>query len=289
LRFFEQAIDKDPSYALAHAGVADSYAVGGGSYLGLTSQEARPRGRAAALRAIALDDSLAEAHTTLADILFYHDRDYEGAEREFIRAIKLNPNYATAPQWYSELLSALGRHEEAIAASRRGQMIDPLSPIITLSVGSAYFAAGRLDEALRQVDKAVELDPNFVQAYVYYRDIHETAERYDEAITAWKRALTLSGDVDRATLVETTYRVGGYEAVLRKSAEIGDRETPRNFGRLAVMYTRLGQYDLAIARLQEALEVNDGTVTWIHANQAFEPLHSDPRFRKLVEQAGLAD
>ncbi len=142
---------------------------------------------------------------------------------------------------------------------------------------------------MRQVDKAVELDPNFAQAYVYYRDIHETAGRYDEAITAWKRALTLSGDVDRATLVETTYRDGGYEAVLRKSAEIDDRETPRNFGRLAVMYTRLGEYDLAIARLQEALEVNDGIVTWIKANNAFEPLYSDPRFRKLVEQAGLAD
>src|SRR5712692_5847907 len=160
LSYFQQAIEKDPSYALAYAGVADSYAVGNGSYLGLTGLEARPKAKAAALRALELDDSLAEAHTTLADTYLYYEWDFAKADQEFRRAIAANPNYPTAHQWYAECLYSVGRYDEAVAEAKRAQELDPLSPIISGSVAATLLYARKYDDSIEQFKKSMQMDPN---------------------------------------------------------------------------------------------------------------------------------
>jgi serine/threonine-protein kinase len=162
LELFQQALEIDPSYAMAWVGVADSHIVASGDYLGLPAAEANDRARAAALRALELDESLAEAHISLAAVKMEGDWDLEGSEKEYQRGLELNPGYATGHQWYAELLSAMGRHEDSIAEMKKALELDPLSLIINASLGWRYFYAGRFEEALEQCLKTLEMEPLFV-------------------------------------------------------------------------------------------------------------------------------
>ncbi|MDQ3820496.1 MAG: tetratricopeptide repeat protein, partial [Acidobacteriota bacterium] len=191
--YFQQAVDRDPTYALAYAGLGDSYCLLP-NYGGNPPSESMPQAKAAARKALEIDDHLAEGHASLGQILFY-DWDFAGGERELRRAIELNPNYASAHQWLGELLSALGRHDEAIVEVRRALELDPLSIIINRVLGDIYYSARRYDEAIEQLRKTVEMDPNFPTARASLADAYGAKGIYGEAVKEYAKFEELvSGD-----------------------------------------------------------------------------------------------
>ena len=175
--YFQQAIQKDPNYALAYDGLADCL-LPLGWYAYMAPSETFPYAKVAVTKALTLDDSLAEAHTSLAFVTLYYDRHWANAEREFRRAIELNPNYANGHHWYGEFLSLIGRHEEAIAESERARELDPLSNIINTWVGSRYFYAREYDKAIEQYRNAMEMDPGFVPVHLVLGEALEQKHMY---------------------------------------------------------------------------------------------------------------
>jgi Tfp pilus assembly protein PilF len=166
IEYFNQAIEADPSYGLAYAGLADCYNMLG-DYAFVLPHDSYPKAKAAAIKALEIDEHLAEAHNSLALVKLYYDWDFPAAEREFKRALELNPNYATAHQWYGEYLMVTGRFDESLAEMRRAQELDPLSPIINTAVGYAFWHARRYDQAIEQLRKTLEMEPNFLPALSY--------------------------------------------------------------------------------------------------------------------------
>jgi Tfp pilus assembly protein PilF len=198
IEYFSQATEKDRNYAFAHAGLADSYHLLG-LYSLLPAKEACGKAQEAATKALELDDTLGEAHSSLATVKQYCDWDWPGAEREFRRAIELNPSYATAHQRYGELLSALGRYEEALAEIKRAQQLDPFSLIINAVSGLILLDAGRDDLAIEQLRKTLELDPNFAHARFILGTVHLRKRAFAEAIVEFQRATTLSPNMTSGT------------------------------------------------------------------------------------------
>ena len=185
-------MEKDPDYALAYDGIADSW-IPLGWYGFVAPAEAFPKARSAIAKALAADDTLAEGHTSLAFLKVYYDRDWTAAEKEFRRAIELNPNYANAHHWYAEFLSLSGRHEQAIAESQRAREIDPLSPIMSAWVSSRYLYARQYDKAVAQGRNAVEMDPDFAPAHLVLGQAYEQKGMLKEAAAEFARAVTLGG------------------------------------------------------------------------------------------------
>ena len=286
LAYFQQAIEKDPSYALAYAGVADSYAVGNGTYLGLTGPEARPKAKAAALKALELDDSLAEAHTTLADTYVYYEWDFAKAEQEFRRAIAASPNYPTAHQWYSECLFITGRYEEAIAEAKRAQELDPLSPIITQSVAWTFFYARKYDDAIEQSKKALQMDANLPTAHWDLADAYAQKKMYPEAVAEWQKALTLFGNPAQAAALGEVYRVSGFQVFLQSWLEmrLKDRSAYRGAYATAELFVLLGKKNEAVHWLQKAFTEREGAIVWLKSDPRFDPLRSDPGFQAIIQK-----
>ena len=192
IEYFQQAIEKDPAYALAHAGVADSYVLlGWNSYL--PPKDAFPKAKAAALTALQFDPDLGEAHTPLAAVLWLYDWRWSEAEKEFKRSLELNPTYPTANHWHAESVMTMGRHAEAIAKMKESQALDPLSLIINVAIGWAYYTARRYDEALAQLKQTVELDPNYPVTYWILGLVHRTMGLNASAIAEGEKGVRLSG------------------------------------------------------------------------------------------------
>jgi TolB-like protein len=166
LEYFHQAIEKDPTYALAYAGIADCYNMLG-FFDYLSPKEAFPKAKAAAAKALEIDGTLAEAHSSLAEVKTYYDHDWLGAEREFQRAIELNPSYSTAYQWYGEYLALMGRHDESIIMGKRALEVDPLSPIVSTNLAGFYWLARQYDEAIERYQKVLEMEPDFMVARLW--------------------------------------------------------------------------------------------------------------------------
>lgn len=286
LQYFQQAIEKDPGYALAYAGVADSYAVNNGGYLGLTPQEARPRAKAAAMKALEIDDSLAEAHTNLADTYLYYDWDFPKAQQEFLRAIAANPNYPTAHQWYSEYLYCVGRHDEAIAEAKRAQELDPLSVAISGSVADAYYYARKYDQAIEQYKKTLQMDPNFRPVHFQLADTYTQKRMDPEAVAEWLRGLTLSGNSALAVAGGEAFRTSGYQAFLQtwldsdiKSPAANQRAYP-----IARNYAFLGKKNEAVNWLEKAYAARSGGMVRLKTDPAFDSVRSDPDFQAIVSR-----
>jgi len=287
LEYFEQAIDADPGYGLAWAGVADCYAVGGGSYLGLPPNEARAKSRAAAQRALEIDDTIAEAHNTLADTLFYYDWDWEGAEREFRRALELNPNYAIGYAWYSEFLSAMGRHEESIAATRKARELDPLSPIMTHALASSYLSARRYDEALPLELSVVEQMPEYVLGYFVLAEIYLGLGQPQKTVDAYVASLSLVGVPDEfAQVLQVRFRESGMEGVYRLQVENPSQDDAT---RMAIAHAALGERDEAFRWLGQALERREGDIVRLKNYRDFDSLRDDPRFDELLKRMNFPD
>jgi len=286
---FQQAADKDPNYALAYVGLSDSYVLLE-NYAGTSANETLPKAKAFAERALQLDNSLAEAHTSLGYVYNGLWR-WEEAEQEFKRAIELNPNYPNAHHWYSLCLLDLGRIAEAKAEIKRAHELDPLSLIIGTTVTYAYLAEGDAKFAGAQSKKVVELDPNFSRGHEYLGLAYLKEARYSEAIAELQKAVELSGR-ERWPLRDLGY---GY-AIFGKRTEaeaiikelVGKYENGRALGQdLAAVYAGLGEKDQAFAWLEKDFQTRSGLLAWTRWAPAFESLRSDPRYTDLLRRMGF--
>ena len=247
--FFQQAINHDPNYALAYSGLADTYTLLT-AYGSDSPREVMPKAKQAALRALELDDKLAEAHASLGQIAAYYDYDFATAEREYRRALELNPNYPTAHQWLAEHLSAVKRFDEAIAEVRRALELDPLSLIINRIYADILVDARRFDEAIEQFQKTIELDPNFPTAHYFLARAYEAKGEYDDAVREYNTAAAVSM-VPPETLAKMSeaYAKSGWKAyvkaALEQTALQPNRKTPPFV--VATFYARLGDKEQTIA------------------------------------------
>jgi len=289
--YFQQAIEKDPGYALAWTGLADCYGVY--SYYGvLSSEDSMPRARQAAMRALAIDDTLAEAHASLAYVKRHYEWDWPGAEREFRRAIDLNPHYATAHQWYGTTLSGMGRLDEAMGELKRAQESDPLSPIIGAEVGRGFYYARQYDRAIKQLRKVLdEIDPNFAAAHWYLGMVYEQKAMFGEALAEFQTWQGLSGG-DPAALgaLGHAYAVSGKRDQARKAlTELKDLSRSRYVAPfdVAVLYIGLGEKDQALEWLEKAFADHSAWMAWLNVDPRFDTLRGDPRYRDLLRRMGL--
>jgi DNA-binding winged helix-turn-helix (wHTH) protein/tetratricopeptide (TPR) repeat protein len=290
---FNEAVGADPSHALAYVGLADSYTLlGAVTYGAFHRRDVWPRARAAAVRALELDERVAEAHTSLAFIKFRYDWDWDGAERGFTRAIELNPHYATARQWYAYFLSTQGRHDEALREIRCAQELDPLSLPIATGVGRFLYLAGRPDEAVAECSKAVEMDGTFAGAHLDLGLIYEQLGRYDDAIHELQRAADLSGGshIPLAHLGHA-YGVSGRRDLAREvlselrrlAAQID--VAPSDW---AVFHLGLGEKAEALRYLERAYEERDGFMVLLKVEPLLAPLRRERGFQDLLRRLGHA-
>ena len=289
---FRRAIDLDPDFALAHAGLADCYVLLP-LYGAFAPREVFPEAIAAAERALALDDSLAEAHTSLAYARFLYERRWAAAERGFRRAIDLNPGYPTAHQWCAFLLSALGRHEEAIGEARQARDLDPLSLVINADFGMVLYFARQYSAAVQQFRKALELDPAFPYAHFGLGLAWQQQGRLAEAVEELRRAVELAprSPAYQAALGQALAFAGRPEEARRVLAELEGRAAREyvESSDFAFLWTALGEPDRAIDRLEQACEERSRFVAFLATWPIYDPLRAHARWGELVARAGLAE
>jgi serine/threonine protein kinase/tetratricopeptide (TPR) repeat protein len=286
--FYEQAIARDPNYALAYAGLAEAYVILP-AYTTMAPQDAFPKAKAAALKALQLNDKLAEAHTALGLLLCMSDFDMAGSISEFRRAITLNPNYATAHHWYGNgPLTALGRFDEAIAEAKRAIELDPLSPIINADLGQNLNCARRYNEAIAQLRKTLEIDPTFYYARYNLGIALQLKGDLSAAITEYKKAQQLSDDVFVPVLLAAAKaQSGDKDAAVRLLAELEELSQHRYVRACwrTFLYLSLGNRDEAIHWLEQAFADHEGpSVAMIKVDPLLDPLRGDPRFEALVQK-----
>ena len=293
LEYFQQAIEIDPGYALGHVGVADTYGILGDNNL-LPPEETFPKARAAALKALEIDENLAEAHTSLALVIFGYDWDWEGTEQEYKLAVKLNPSYATAHHWYGMFLSNMGRHEEAIAEIRKARELDPLSPRINANVGRVLYFARRYDQAIEELKKALELHPNNMAAVNSLADAYWLKEMYDEAIATFERGRIIGGaSAEEVAALREAYAEEGTRGVLR--LWLKEAESRRTEGHLvpplglAGLHVGLGETDQAFAWLEKGYAERDYDMTLLRVYPFFDPIREDPRFQSLLRRLNFPE
>ncbi|MGH9874435.1 MAG: protein kinase domain-containing protein [Pyrinomonadaceae bacterium] len=286
---FQQAIERDPNYALGYVGLADCYTLLE-EYAGVPSSETLPKARAAADRALQLDDTLAEAHTSSASI-YLHQWRWAEAEQEFRRAISLNPNYPTTHHWFSVYLMTKRRFDEAQKEIKRAQELDPLSPIIGINVANLYLLSGDADPAVEQCKRVIELDPGFPGGPAQLGIAYLRQRRYEEAIAGFQKAAELTGRAsDSLSDLGNAYAVAGKRAealaILKElEARYARREaTERD---VAYVYAGLDDRDRTFEWLEKSFQQRSGSLSAVTWQFGFEALRSDPRYADLVRRMGL--
>src|ERR1700731_204188 len=290
IEYFQQAVEKDPGYALAYTGLADSYVLlGWNSYL--PPKDAFPKAKRAAMGALRLDPDLGEAHTPLAAVLWLYDWQWQEAQMEFKRSLALNPAYPTANHWYGEYLMTMGRHVEAIARMKNSQELDPLSLIISVAIGWAFYMARRYDDAIEQLRRTVELDPNYPVTYWILGVLLRKMGRYALAIAEGEKGLKLSGgsSLMRAALAQTFATAGRR----KKAIQILDDLTKLTKQKYVAPYffagihIGLGEDDRAIEYLEKSYEEHSHWLIYLHIDPSMDDLRSNPRFQDLLRRVGL--
>lgn len=289
IEYLNQAIEKDPGFALAYAGLADAYVVPSSQ---LAPHVAVPKAKAAALRSLELDDSLAEAHTSLGRILSTYDWDWAGAEREFLRAIDLNPRYPLAHDWYGAYLGAIGRFDASVAQRKVALELEPMSPNANFGMGQSYYWSRNYETAIQQFQKTLELDPNFPPVYIYLPSAYEQLGRYDEAIetikkmpskqsTEWSYAMGVLGKI---------YAERGREQEAREILEQIKRVAEKQYipdQSTALIYFGLGEKDEGFSLLEKAVERRAFQLQWLKVDPRWDAIRSDPRFADIIRRMGL--
>ena len=286
--FFQQAAAKDPNFALAYAGLADCYILGGNS-LPWSDTEVRQKAKVAAMKALTRDDTLSEAHTSLAVVNMLYEWNFTAAEVEFKKAIELNPNYVTAHHWYAELLATMGRHDEALGEIAHALALDPMSVIIIRDIGMHYYYAGKYDEAIYQAQRALALDKDFVPAHRLLGLTYIKQRRFTEAIDKLRAvvASTNSGR-DRALLVQA-YALAGDRGEANRLLQELLKENQVSPYYVAVGYAGLGERDRAFEFLERAYREQASMLQYLKIQPTLENLRPDPRFRELANRIGLPE
>jgi len=290
IEYFQAAIAKDPGYAGAYAGLADCYHVPANP---LPPREKMPLAKAAAMKALQLDDTLVEAHTSLARVLAVYDWDWPAAEREFKRAIELNPRYAPAHEWYGWYLSATGRFREAEAEKKRALELEPLSLIINFEVALASYLSRNYDQAIDQFQKTLELDANFPPPHTFLGAAYEQKGMFEEAIAAFQRAIPVTQSHAKVLAMAGlahVYAVSGRKTEARKILGELQRLSEHSYvpaTDVALVYAGLGDKDKAFAWLDKAYEEHSFSLSNLKVEPRFDPLRSDPRFADLLRRIGL--
>jgi eukaryotic-like serine/threonine-protein kinase len=289
IEYFNQAIDKDPNYALAYTGLADAYVLLPG-YAAGSPQDSYPKAKAAAKKALEIDDTLAEAHASLGNALFLFDWNFPESTREFQRAIELNRNYAAAHHWYSGNLLLMGRFDEAIAEMKRALELDPLSMIINTELGTTYFYARQYDQSLEQLRKTLEMDPSFYYAHYSSGMAYLMKRSLEEALAEYQKARQLNDDPYVLALVGHFYAASGKTdqafRTLDQLKEISKQRYVPAYG-FAIVYAQLGEKDQAFQWLEKSYQNHEGYVTILKIDPFFDSLRSDPRLTDLVRRVGL--
>ncbi len=287
IAYFNHAIAKDPNYALAYAALSDCYDLLC-EYSEVSPNESYPKAKAAAIRALELDDTLGEAHASLAYSLINYDWDWRSAEREYQRAIQLNPNYATAHQWYAECLSILGRHIQAIAEIKRAQELDPLSLIINQGVGGKYLYARRYDEAMAQFQKTLELYPRFPPTHQRLGWCYAEKQMFDEAVSEMQRAVEFSGNsAQMIAALGYAYGVAGRRDAAQDIIAKLERRSKESYVDdyyLATIFAALGKKDEAFASLNKACAERSYWMPYVKTDFQLDNLRFDSRFQPLVQR-----
>ncbi len=291
IEHFQQAIDLDPNYALAYAGLADAYSFLASSTGGHPPRETYPKAEAAALQALELDDTLGEAHSTLGFCRLLFDWDFAAAEREYKRAIELSPNYANAHDGYSFYLKATGQHEAAIQSCQRAQELDPLSMFATLSLGWAYYFARDYDRALIQTHKVLDMDANFGFAHWHAGKTYLQKGMYIEAVASLRQALNLIGGTPPfISFLGHAYARSGKQRearqMLTQLLRLSNKQYVSSYF-LAIIHLGLGELDEAFAWLEQAFEERSGFLAFIGVEPMFDDLRGDARFADLLRRVGL--
>ena len=288
---FEEAIEIDPAYAAAYAGLADSYNMLG-TYSALAPREAFPRAKAAAIHALEIDDTLADAHTSLAYVKNSYDWDWAGAESEYKRAIELNPSYATAHYWYAIThLASMGRLNEAKSELTQARELDPLSLIIGTNLGWISYFARQYDRAIEQYEKTIELDSNFSVAYYKLGQAYERKGMSEAAIEQYRKALALSTGSPgiMSALGHACAKAGQQDEARRILDELNEMAKQRYVSPyfMAEVQRGLGRLDQAFEWLDKAVADRSDWLVWLGVEPAFDEFRSDPRFVRLLQQIGL--
>ncbi len=300
IMFFQQAIDKDPSYAKAYAGLASAYLVLPSYSRNLTKQELKEidlKKRAAVRQAQELDDSLAEVHAVLAT-LKENAWDFAAAEKEYKQAIKLNPNFASAHSFYSRFLGGLGRHEEAIAEINKAHELDPFSISINFNIGGRFRYARRFDEAIAQFKKVLGMEPNHPLTHLVLAWTYDAKGMYPEAIAEYRRADVLleketpETAQHKAVALTHALKTGGARGYWQKRLQFSEKEYNEGRGsayNIAIIYGRLGNRDRTFEQLEKAFAAHETDLVWIKTESAFDAMAADPRFRDLLRRIGLPE
>ena len=290
LAYFNQAIEEDPKYAQAYSGLADTYALlGDWQYAVMTPKQALPKAKAAAIKALELDSALGEAHNSLAFCLDGFDWDFDSAGKEFLRAIELNPGYATAHHWYAWHLALLHRYDEAIAEMKKAENLDPLSLVINADLAELLVLAHSYDESIQQSRKTIEMDPNFGLAHNHLAQAYLQKQMNDEAVAELQKAVQLSGGSPTciANLARAYVASGKRGEAEKLLSDLKKRSNPSHSlaSEIAVIYAALGDTDQAITWLKKgyAERFNPGVLL----RPGFDTLRSDPRFADLESRIGL--
>jgi serine/threonine protein kinase/Tfp pilus assembly protein PilF len=290
IEHFNQAIEKDPNYALAYAGLADSYSLLP-RYGFFSAKESFPRAKAAAMKALELDDTLAEAHASLAYVKTFYDWDWPGAETGFKRALELNPNYATAHHWYALYLTVVGRQAEGLAEIEHARELEPLSLIINTNAGRLLYYARQDDKAIEQYKKTIELNPTYGEAHLWLGKAYLQKSLYPEALAELQEAVNLSKDnpVMLAAL-GYAYSMSGRRTETQKIVDQLQKLSKQKYvspNEMAVLYIGLNEKDHAFESLEKAYEERSALLTYLRVEPQLYSLRSDPRFADLVRRIGL--
>jgi len=291
IEYFQQAVEKDPGYALAYVGLADCYTVNANP---LPPKEKMPQAIQAARKALGIDDTLAEAHATLGRVFTVYDWDWSGAEKEFKRAIELDPRSAETHQWYGAYWQAIGRSDQSLAERRRAQELEPLSLIMNFELVQALYFARNYDQAIEQSHKNLELDQSFGPFYSFPPRAYEQKGMYREAITGFQKAITvqkpLQGKSISMARLAHVYALTGKKdearAMLNELKLLAQQEyVPADA--IALIYAGLGEKDEAFAWLEKAYDEHSFSMTWLKVEPSWDSLRSDPRFADLLRRMGL--
>jgi TolB-like protein/DNA-binding winged helix-turn-helix (wHTH) protein/Tfp pilus assembly protein PilF len=296
IEYFQLAIEKEPTYALAYAGLADSYAstaISGALQESVPPAEAFSRAEAAATKALELDDTLADAHASLAIAKFLYDRDWAVAETEFKRALKLNPNYANAHMSYAQSLLWMQRPDEAVDEARRARELDPLSLVINANLGFILGVTRHYDLGIEQIRKTLDMDPNFALAHYRLGQIFILRGMPKEAIPELERAVVLSGGSPRATaeLALAHAQMGNKKQALKLLDDLKQHSKQRYVSpfNLALIYSAVGDRNQALGWLEKANQERSPSLLVLNSSPAFKDLRSEPRFIELVRDVGLPE